>query len=170
MLPDIINLSTLQTRAQQRFDEQGWPAAKSEAWKYTSLDALASDAPIPANDISGSADVPVNISWPHCRLVLQGGIFRQDLCDELPSGVKLLALGDDAKALTALDRLGATDTLVSSLSVAQMTAGISLSVEPGVVIDKPLIFHFVGGVAGAASYPVIYVEIGDEAGLSLIHI
>ena len=167
MLPDFISLSTLQTRAQQRFDEHGWPAAKSEAWKYTCLDALASDAPKPANDVSGSAELPDNISWPHCRLVFQGGIFRPDLCDELPSGVRLLALGDDARALTTLDGLGATGTLVSSLSVAQMTAGISLSVEPGTIVDKPLIFHFVGGVAGAASYPVIYIEIGDEAEVAI---
>ncbi len=167
MLLDIVNLSTLQTRAQQRFDKQGWHAAKSEAWKYTSLDALASNAPKPANDASGSVTLPDNISWPHCRLIFQGGIFRQDLCDELPSGVQLVALGDDARALTDIDRLGATGTLVSSLSVAQMTAGISLSIAPGAVIDKPLIFHFVGGIAGAASHPVIYIEIGDEAGVAI---
>ena len=163
MSPDAITLSSVQNRAQERFAETGWPAKKSEAWKYTSLDALASASPQPANDISGAVAMPAGIAGEQCRLVFQGGLFRDDLSDALPAGVQLVMLGEDERALAAIDEIGASDNLVPRLTVAKMTAGISLRVAQGIVVDRPIMLQFVGGAPATASHPVIYIDVGDAA-------
>ena len=166
MSPDTITLSSVQNRAQERFAETGWPAKKSEAWKYTSLDALASASPQPANDISGAVAMPTGIAGEQCRLVFQGGLFRDDLSDALPAGVQLVMLGEDERALAAIDEIGASDNLVPRLTVAKMTAGISLRVAQGIVVDRPIMLQFVGGAPATASHPVIYIDVGDAAHLA----
>ena len=166
MSPDTITLSSVQNRAQERFAETGWPAKKSEAWKYTSLDALASASPQPANDISGAVAMPAGIAGEQCRLVFQGGLFRDDLSDALPAGVQLVMLGEDERALAAIDEIGASDNLVPRLTVAKMTAGISLRVAQGIVVDRPIMLQFVGGAPATASHPVIYIDVGDAAHLA----
>ena len=166
MSPDTITLSSVQNRAQERFAETGWPAKKSEAWKYTSLDALASASPQPANDISGAVAMPAGIAGEQCRLVFQGGLFRDDLSDALPAGVQLVMLGEDERALAAIDKIGASDNLVPRLTVAKMTAGISLRVAQGIVVDRPIMLQFVGGAPATASHPVIYIDVGDAAHLA----
>lgn len=166
MSPDTITLSSVQNRAQERFAETGWPAKKSEAWKYTSLDALASASPQPANDISGAVAMPAGIAGEQCRLVFQGGLFRDDLSDALPVGVQLVMLGEDERALAAIDEIGASDNLVPRLTVAKMTAGISLRVAQGIVVDRPIMLQFVGGAPATASHPVIYIDVGDAAHLA----
>ncbi len=163
MSPDTITLSSVQNRAQERFAETGWPAKKAEAWKYTSLENLASASLQPANYISGAVATPKEIAGPHCRLVFHGGQFRDDLSDALPAGVRLVMLGDDESALAAIDELGASDNLVSRLTVAKMTAGISLQVAQGALIDRPVMLQFVGGAPAASSHPVIHIDIGDGA-------
>ena len=166
MSPDTITLSSVQNRAQERFAETGWPAKKSEAWKYTSLDALASASPQPANDISGAVAMPAVIAGEQCRLVFQGGLFRDDLSDALPAGVQLVMLGEDERALAAIDEIGASDNLVPRLTVAKMTAGISLRVAQGIVVDRPIMLQFVGGAPATASHPVIYIDVDDAAHLA----
>ena len=166
MSPDTITLSSVQKRAQERFAETGWPAKKSEAWKYTSLDALASASPQPANDISGAVAMPAGIAGEQCRLVFQGGLFRDDLSDALPAGVQLVMLGEDERALAAIDEIGASDNLVPRLTVAKMTAGISLRVAQGIVVDRPIMLQFVGGAPATASHPVIYIDVDDAAHLA----
>ena len=166
MSPDTITLSSVQNRAQERFAETGWPAKKSEAWKYTSLDALASASPQPANDISGAVAMPAGITGEQCRLVFQGGLFRDDLSDALPAGVQLVMLGEDERALAAIDEIGASDNLVPRLTVAKMTAGISLRVAQGIVVDRPIMLQFVGGAPATASHPVIYIDVGDASHLA----
>ncbi|MBT5481903.1 MAG: Fe-S cluster assembly protein SufD [Alphaproteobacteria bacterium] len=163
MSPDTITLSSVQNRAQERFAETGWPAKKSEAWKYTSLDALASASPQPANDISGAVAMPAGVAGEQYRLVFQGGLFRDDLSDALPAGVQLVMLGEDERALAAIDEIGASDNLVPRLTVAKMTAGISLRVAQGIVVDRPIMLQFVGGAPATASHPVIYIDVGDAA-------
>ena len=166
MSPDTITLSSVQNRAQERFAETGWPAKKSEAWKYTSLDAVASASPQPANDISGAVAIPAGIAGEQCRLVFQGGLFRDDLSDALPAGVQLVMVGEDERALAAIDEIGASDNLVPRLTVAKMTAGISLRVAQGIVVDRPIMLQFVGGAPATASHPVIYIDVGDAAHLA----
>ena len=166
MSPDTITLSSVQNRAQERFAETGWPAKKSEVWKYTSLAALASASQQPANDISGAVAMPAGIAGQQCRLVFQGGLFRDDLSDALPVGVQLVMLGEDERALAAIDEIGASDNLVPRLTVAKMTAGISLQVAQGIIVDRPIMLQFVGGAPATASHPVIHIDVGDGAHLA----
>ena len=65
---DLSNpVHEMRSKSLKNFEEKGFPNKKHEAWKYTSLDAIASDTPKAANDASGSVELRDNISWPHCR-------------------------------------------------------------------------------------------------------
>ena len=91
----------------ERFATLGFPAARDEGWKYTSLRRLESRR-FPARAGTGAVTLPASLA-KH-RLVILDGRLRPDLASpsELPAGVRVRSLGQahaDGESLAALLRV-----------------------------------------------------------------
>ena len=107
-LGDLPGAATLPCRRRReesfaRFEAQGFPGAKSEAWKYTQLGA-AREARVPAaaadRDRSRRRSAPFLVDDAAATLVFVNGRFAPDLSDALSAenGVTIASLDHGARA------------------------------------------------------------------------
>lgn len=175
-------LAPLRAGALAALRTHGLPAARAEAWKYTSLRALDArrfEATDPA--ARDHAVAPELLDLPGAegpRLVFVNGALRADLSTlaALPAGLELvplsraLATGDAAARVALAPRAGAPDDAFAQLNTALAREGALLRVAPGVRIDAPVqLLHL--GVAGAADVAWHLrhrIELGAGSALCLI--
>ena len=134
-------LSTARQEAASGFLRSGFPTTRHEDWRYTNL-ADAIDVSnrwlreLPANSqTSVSSDKPGNIDayW----VQVHNGLAD---CTQtaLPVGVSLSRLANDVE-----DGDVRTDTSLRQLNTALLLDGIRVTIDTGVVLDKPLGFLFI---------------------------
>jgi Fe-S cluster assembly protein SufD len=153
-------LEALRAEAVERVRRNGLPTRKLEAWKFTSLGALARIAFRPANDdgpipLDETALAALRLA-PQCHLaVFVNGRFRADLSDlaHLPQGssvTSLTAAGEeDLRALTAIPDIAAEPQAraLVDLNTAFMGEGAVIHLGPGATLD-PIQLLFVSLPAG----------------------
>lgn len=155
-LPGEGAVATLRDNAFRRFDSQGLPHRRVEAWKYTDLRALMRDAkPLArAPDAAAkakSAQAGHLLAGLDCRrLVFADGVFVPELSDLSPE--KGLTVGSMADALARGDALVtknvgqvfATKDPAVALNTALMGDGIVIHVAAGTRLAKPILLIFAG--------------------------
>ena len=171
-------LAQLRNNALERFAQQGYPTARDEEWKYTSLAALEKRAfsSITGDGNDGTAaaalcdSLVLDVKTGHL-LVFVNGRHAPALSQigKLPSGV---TLGSIAEALERtpeklepyLSDVG-SQTVFGALNTAFMADGAWLHVPRGVAIDEPVHLLFLTTAAGAGIHPrnVIVAEEGAQA-------
>ena len=135
-------LRTLRESALQRAAARGFPGARDEAWKYTSLAALEKRAFKPSASASKleahALDALLIPGFAASRAVFVNGRFRADLSD-LPQGLRAKPLSEveGPPSLAALPEEWKDDTFVN-LNTALFQDGLWLEIEPGQAIDTPL--------------------------------
>jgi len=161
-----------------RFEALGFPTRRSEDWRFTNLGPLrrANFAPA-AQDAAASPDL-ARWLYPEKthRLVLIDGRLVPALCDigVLPRGVYLAGteatLGqrpDLAKALLdETDRLGGQ--AFASLNAALFADGFVLTLEPGIVLERPVEIVHLGRAPQRSSQLRSLLRLGEGARATLI--
>lgn len=130
----------------------GLPGARAEAWKYTSLRALANRRFEPADAAVAAADPALVADIPAPRLVFVNGVFAAALSDAsgLPGGPELqpfsqvLAEGHPRDAAVLGRRFERADEAFARFNAALAVDGVRLAVPAGVSLDAPLHLVFLG--------------------------
>ena len=142
----------------ERFSELGWPKAKTEAWKYTSLKTVQT---VPFG-LGRSAAPAAKVAAVPClfegsqgghRLVLVNGHFNASLSalSSLPTGVVVSSLAEVLKTEPQLVEpyLGHIGILngqpLLALNAAFMNDGFVIKVSRGTVLEAPIEIVFIGG-------------------------
>ena len=167
-------LRAIRESALQRAEARGFPGARDEAWKYTSLAALekrafkpSADAPkLDAHDL----DALLIPGFAASRAVFVNGRFRADLSD-LPQGLRAKPLNvvEGPSSLLALPEEWKDDTFIN-LNTALFQDGLRLEVEPGKVIDAPVeLLHVSIPEPSASSHHLRHViSVGPGSRLTLV--
>jgi len=172
-------LAHARERARDALLRDGLPL-RDEAWKYTSLRALAQRR-FATNDPAGAyaAVDPQAFAMPGlegARLVLVDGVFRADL-SRLPTeaGVEVRSLGDALASVDGLLRGAFEDEpddpglAFVRLNTVLARDGLVLRVAAGARVDLPVhLVAFATGGAARAWHARILVELGDGATLTLV--
>ncbi len=169
-------LSDLRARAGQRYARAGWPHARTESWKYTSLNVLAAetfvleprcDAAIPEGHIL-ALDAP--------RIVLINGILHPRLSDldHLPAGVTLHRLSDCGDwvhdiAAELIEETVSSDRLpLAALNSAMFQDAVLLDISNGAMADRPVHVISVGAGANAGYAPRIMIRAGRDSAADIV--
>ncbi|MCW4453448.1 Fe-S cluster assembly protein SufD [Flavobacterium sp. MXW15] len=155
----------------------GLPAARNEAWKYTSLRALERRSFAPAPLQPAAIDPALLAHVPAPRLVFVNGRPAPALSDlaGLPQGVQLqplsaaLAAGEEAARFLER-RFERSEEVFARLNAALADEGVLLRVDEGVQVDAPLQLVFVGAAADAdlAWHHRHLIELRAGASLHLV--
>jgi Fe-S cluster assembly protein SufD len=129
---------------------EGLPAARNEAWKYTSLRALERRR-FAAVDTVPDIDPLALAAIPTPRMVFVNGRYSVPLSHttHLPIGVSVqllseaLADGSDAARFLAR-RFERSENVFARLNAALASEGVLLTAEAGVTGDRPLHLVFIG--------------------------
>ncbi len=155
-------LQSLRERAFGRFESLGWPTAKHEDWRFTSVKPIARQTFNLAGDADGGVAEahlqPYSLGGEAAaRLVFVNGAFREDLSrlDQLPTGVRATplshALSAEGETLEAhLARYAnSRDEAFTALNTAFIEEGAFLRVDDGVKLAAPIHLVFVAGEGDA---------------------
>ncbi len=160
----------------------GLPSPHVEAWKYTNLQPLAERRFAVVGDVS--QDVvrrgleKAALGRSAYRLVFVNGRLESGLSElgNLPKGVVISGLADamaaDSSAFAG--RIGRSEVVRGHALAAYNTAffadGVLITLEPGVVLDRPvhLIFIGVAGSSPIAFHPRLIIEAGAGSQITLI--
>jgi Fe-S cluster assembly protein SufD len=173
-------LADLRARALAGFVAKGLPTPKTEAWKYTNLNALARlpfIAAVAAENGVTAAKLPrlLSAKAESLRLVVVNGRPRPDLSElgKLPSGVTITSLAAAFRSEPALleGTLGTFSTMpdmpFAALNAALMADGVVLRIGANVSIDRPIELLYVASTAGepVSYHPrnLIFAEVGSQA-------
>lgn len=158
----------------ERFAAAGFPGARDEAWKYTSLRRLETRRfPLP------EADAPVALPAPlaGCRIAVIDGRRRPDASSGgLPDGVRLRSLaeahadGESAAALLRVAQGGGTEPF-TALNAALCADVLLLDVAEG-ASSSPLEIVVGPAAAPGMSHPrlVVRAERGSTSRIVLRHL
>jgi Fe-S cluster assembly protein SufD len=159
--------SALRRSGRALLEQNGLPAARDEAWRYTSLRSLASKAFALQDADAGTRAVPealqALIPAARLRLVFVNGVLRQDLSalDATPEGMRIE--GGASEPLTVQPQSG--DAFVAAnLALAQVGASIKVSADTK--IETPLHLFFISLPTAAAVAMHTRISVGLESGAS----
>ena len=169
-------LRELNKRALQRYENVGWPGAKTESWKYTNLNNLASAPFSLATDYAASVpeDMVLPIDCP--RLVIINGMLNEDLSDidALAGGVSMNRLADikeHQKSLfdDVIEESGSTDGLpLANLNTAMFSDAVFLEITEGSIIKAPLHIISVGFGADVSFAPRVFISVGKGSEINIL--
>ncbi|MBI3515596.1 MAG: Fe-S cluster assembly protein SufD [Proteobacteria bacterium] len=168
-------LPALRAGGLARYRAAGLPGPAIEAWKYTSLDALTKLGLLPAGGAPTTLEAlpeAALLAVDGYRAVFVNGRFVPafSALDGLPKGAVVESLAahiarDPAAAEAAL--AGADDgTPLVALNTAFLTDGLVLTVDRGVVLDKPLHLVSIGRPPdgqGVAFHPRHLIRLAPDA-------
>ena len=173
-------LTDARALARADLDRDGLPGARNEAWKYTSLRALAQRRYVRGDVAAASRDVPPDlIGLPGLdgpRLVFVNGAWRADL-SRLPDidGLSVQPLGDALSRSDAAVREGFERPLddpalaFARLNAALVEDGLVLRVAAGARIASRVQLVFVGAPADALAWNLrVVVELGEGSALTVV--
>ncbi|MGB1356513.1 MAG: SufD family Fe-S cluster assembly protein, partial [Candidatus Puniceispirillaceae bacterium] len=171
MQPDMDTVPTgegVRADALARWQQDGWPGPRVEAWRFTRVDGLAARDFTPVSGLSGAASGPggaaANGISAHV-IRFENGVLDQSGLADLPAGLTVSSLAADEQALSRLQQIAPKGHPVSDLSLAAMTAGLVIDVEG--TVTPPLMLLFEGGETGASAHPAILIRLAPKAHLQL---
>jgi len=178
--PDLMNghgVGPLRRSALISALHEGLPEHRVEAWKYTSLRALAA-RPLTLSNVSTAVDPALIADIPTPRLVFVNGVMDADLSqiDALETGLQINTLtqalrGDNPRAIAVLGRrFDGIANVFARINTAFATEGALITVAADAVIDTPLHLVFVGTAleADVISNLRHVLELRENAALTVI--
>lgn len=175
----IAWLDALRERALDRFASSGWPTARQEGWRHTSLAPLeqADFSPgrvrVSAQDV-GACVARIRRDEPGHWLVFVDGRYVAGLSDpgNLPASVDLLPLsvaleskGDQVQALLGDETTG---QVPAALNLAMAGDGAFIAVPRGVALDDPVHLVFVTTGEQGIAFPRNLISAESGAHLTVI--
>jgi Fe-S cluster assembly protein SufD len=179
-LPGGPAVAALRREAFDRFAAQGLPHARVEAWRYTDLRRLLREArplaPRPdaaARAVAATAGAAFD-GLGYRRLVIVDGAFAPDWSDvaDLEPGLQIRATRDLQAAdqgPEALQMHGDAQDPAVALNTAFAVDGVVITVDPGVVLSRPLHLVFVTTAAEpVAVFTRSALQLGPDAAVTLL--
>ncbi|RLJ21639.1 Fe-S cluster assembly protein SufD [bacterium endosymbiont of Escarpia laminata] len=179
-LGDGLWLTDKRRVAAHRFRELGFPNARQEDWRYTSIKRLLEKGFVA--DDAQSSFTPHSVksqflSEPVAgRLVFVDGLFQRELSDTDQEGVQLsslnsvMAAGDKAalKALGSLSGIG--EQGFAALNMATMQDGAIIRIAAGVKLEQPIeLLHLTSrAAAGLSLRPRHLIILEEDASATLV--
>jgi Fe-S cluster assembly protein SufD len=169
-------LAARRAEAFARFARLGFPGARDEDWKYTSLRRLAGRTFAPVTrDAALAGTPPAAPAFAQHRAVLVNGFLHEaaSALDTCPPGLRITTLGReahdaDAAAWFRLPEDGGTARF-AALNAALCGDALSIEVDASVAVDTVLQLSIEAmGELAAASHPRVLVRLAPGAGLSLV--
>ena len=177
--PDAADLGDSRRNARDALLRDGLPAARSEAWKYTSLRALERRAFATVGDVAADSVAldALLAAIPAPRMVFVDGRFdaaRSDV-SALPAGADALPLSRVLREQEPRDanflqrRYAGADAWPAVANAALAEEGAVIRVDHGVVCETPLHLVFVVSDANAeaATHLRHFVDLRNDAALTL---
>ena len=175
-------LKATRNRAIQEFVSVGFPARKSEAWKYTNISSILTEdlaAQIPdhtdpvADELVSGALLP-DLNTPF--VVVNNGIFDAEASNikELPTGVVISSLQDAAEKFPTLfeqhfDRYAPQSEGLSRLNTAFVNGGLFVYVPQGVHVDQIVQVVCIGsGNKASFIQPRTLIVVDENASLTML--
>ncbi|MBC9876467.1 Fe-S cluster assembly protein SufD [Bradyrhizobium sp. INPA01-394B] len=177
-LPGGSSTQAIRSDAFDRFAAQGLPHSRVEAWKYTDLRRLVSDAkPLAsrpdaaAKSAAGGAGA-VFAGVDARRLLIVDGAFVPELSDlaALEAGVAIRATVEalGAEEIPLPFGMASTDP-VAALNTALAGDGVLITVAADVIVERPIHLVFVTTrTAPGAMFTRSRLELGSGASLTLV--
>jgi Fe-S cluster assembly protein SufD len=173
-------LDAIRREALGRFSSRGFPTARDEAYKYTSLAPLARRPfrTARAGEVVVHGDTLAQVRPAELavrEIVLAGGfvvpgLSRAALGDGSGANISEIdaAISAGAELEPLLGRLADWKRRAPiALATAMARGGVVISVPEGTVVHEPIhLLHF--GAPGAASYPRVLVRVGRGASITLV--
>jgi len=171
-------LEPLQAQGREAWSKTSLPTRKTEAWKYTSLQALQKTFSAAPTQAAGSplGDVPLpKLTGP--TLVFTDGHYRSDLSTtELPAGLRLVrfadATSDQAERIAAA--LGSAILpgrhVFAPLNDATLTDGVFMDVPANTHIETPVHIAWLttGQNESISVTQRLLVCLGENSGATLV--
>jgi len=159
--------------AMAQFERLGFPTAKIEQWRFTSVAPIAERTFVLAKDGVAAKPHTAALSAPIAHAVCVNGKFVPQLSDlgKLPKGVQLLSL-DAAIASQPtliepyLAKLSLTETnSFTSLNTAFLRDGVVLLIPAHAVVEQPIEITFASASegTGSVSHPRVLVVAGEAS-------
>jgi Fe-S cluster assembly protein SufD len=177
-------LEELRRTAIERFGEVGFPTTREEAWRFTSVERIATgrfaSAPVGVPRAAQALVERVAFGEPAERVVavFVNGRFAKQLSvlKDLPAGVVVGSLADALRSHPDLVRqhlarhAAPEANAFAALATAFVDDGAFVHVPRNVVVDQPLQIVFVntGGAEPVVSHTRALFVIGDGAQVSLV--
>jgi Fe-S cluster assembly protein SufD len=168
----------LRSKAISRFEENGFPTTRDEAWRFTSVkQLLQSDYSLGSGDDSSIEGLgPQFLEEDGFRVVLVGGRFsvEQSRLEGLPKGVTITSMSDaveDPNGLAAefLASQGTgEETPFSALNTAFLRDGVFVHVAQGVELPKPVEILFSSVEEGMVEHPRVLIIAEANSRLQVI--
>jgi Fe-S cluster assembly protein SufD len=165
--------------AMAHFERLGFPTAKIEEWRFTSVAPIAERTFALAKDGIASAGVQqAALSAPIAHAVCVNGRFAAQLSrlEQLPKGVQLLGLEDAIASHPALvepylARLSLTQPSgFTVLNTAFLRDGIVLVISARTVVEQPIevTFASVSEGGGSVSHPRLLIVAGEASQVTVL--
>jgi Fe-S cluster assembly protein SufD len=173
---DPVWLKAMRDEAMARFQTQGFPTLRDEAWKYTNLDRLTRNVFTPREDatrIDEEIIAPYKIDGQHL-LVFVDGHLLSGLCDlgSLPEGICLASFGRVVEYSPELiePHLRHAESALTALNLALMKDGAVIVLPKNMVIEKPihLIHVTTGAKEGTAAHPRHLIVLNEGAAATVV--
>jgi len=168
-------LAALRRSAIARYDAIGLPGPRTEAWKFTGLNAVKALAPVPAEGVPAIELPPAVAALDGLRIGLVNGRLAE-LPAALPQGVEAVALGDPAAApdwvRARLGSIAAFETHpFTALNTAQFISGVAIRIARGAMPEVPIVLSVVqagGDETATIAHPRVLVVVEDGASADLV--
>ncbi|HEX9771931.1 MAG TPA: Fe-S cluster assembly protein SufD [Steroidobacteraceae bacterium] len=160
-----------------RFAELGFPAAREEAWKYTSLRRLEGRSFVPVTREQALAREPAPAApLAPLRAVLVNGYLHEASSDlaGLPQGMRLSSLGGGSageRAATSWLRIPSGGGTERFAALNAALCGDALLIEVDASVRAATALHLLLDAVGdgpSVSHPRVLVKLAPDAGLKLV--
>ena len=168
--------SKLSERALELYTETGWPGPKTESWKYTSLNKLASGAFTLAEEYS--AIVPEDMIMPLIcpRIVLVNGVLNKELSNlkQIIGNLSITSLVDieDHQKIPFDDLFkngeSKEDLPLTYLNTATLSDAVVLDITKGSKCEMPLHIISIGFGNGIMFAPRLIISAGIGSKVDII--
>jgi Fe-S cluster assembly protein SufD len=160
--------------AMAQFERLGFPSAKIEQWRFTSIAPIAERTfALAKGGYTGAQEQTQALSAPIAQAVCVNGKFAPQLSqlDKLPKGVQLLGLETAIASHPTLiepylAKLSRTETnSFTPLNTAFLRDGVVLLIPARTVIERPIEITFasVSEGTGSASHPRLLIVAGEAS-------
>lgn len=174
--PDWV--CALRSNAIRRFEENGFPTMRDEAWRFTSLKPITEkEYTLAIGDSSTSEAVETKFLDPTgFRVAIVNGMFAEEHCHlgGLPEGVTVISLASAAQSNADVvsaylgKQAQVEKSCFSALSTAFLRDGVFVHLARGVELSKPLEILFAGVGKGVVEHPRVLIVAEDNSRLQIV--
>ncbi|WP_051244653.1 Fe-S cluster assembly protein SufD [Thalassobaculum salexigens] len=170
-------LTKMRRTAVENAERTGLPGVRTEAWKFTNLNALKALEPVAATGTAEIARLPAFADLQAVELHLSNGTLTH--ADAMPEGVDLVGLAepDDAPDWVS-ETLGTVAETAphpfTAINTGAFTGGIALRIRKGAAVETPILLlvdtRSLEGAGTVAAHPRILVVVEDGAMADLVEV